>query len=67
MVNGSYILWWGGVCCILHNLLYSMSFNGLIFVCVSSYISPLIFAHYNMAAHFSVLSVFCNYTIKVLK
>ena len=42
-------------------------FNALIFVCLSSCISPLIFAHYNMAAHFSILSLFCNYTIKVLK
>ena len=35
----------------------ALSFNALIFVCVSFCISPLIFVQHNMAAHFSVLSL----------
>ena len=43
-----------GVHCGLHNLLSGMSFNALIFVCVSSCMSPLLFVFtlYNKANQF---------------
>ena len=44
-----------------------MSYNALIFVCVSSCTFPLIFVKYNTADHFSVFIFFITKQKKVLK